>query len=159
MVAVQLLFFGCCFLDLWKIAHNIHMLFSSRFFSMHFVIVQLVYPYSSIDTAIAWKESHFIWSEISDFHKIDNVSTEVHAFARHILTLLSVDEILIPRYGKWSTNFSDWPLKVEMVPYCLKDINSVLFAFTLRLNSRVVCSSLWLGVWLSWYIREELKVI
>ena len=42
----------------------------------------------------AWKKSHFI---SSDFHMIDNLSIIIHAFSMHLLTLLSVDEILLSK--------------------------------------------------------------
>ena len=46
------------------------------------------YPYSSIDTATAWKKSRFTLSDRSDFHMIDDLSIAVNTFARHILTYL-----------------------------------------------------------------------
>ena len=83
-----------------------------------------------------------------DFH-IDNLSIAIHAFLMCSLTSLSVDEILLPRYVNWSTNFRGLPLQMEMTPLCLKCINS-LFAFMLRpfaacskLGSR---DSAWAGV-------------
>ena len=60
---------------------------------------------------------------------IDNLFA-VHAFPMHILTLLSVDEML-SRYVNWSTNFRGLSLKAEMAP-CLKCMTSILFAFMLR---------------------------
>ena len=47
---------------------------------------------SRIDTAKAWKKSHFI---ISNFYIIYNLSIAVHAFIRLLVNLLSVDEILL----------------------------------------------------------------
>ena len=44
----------------------------------------------------------FIFSKSSDFRTIDNLSVAVHAFPIKMLTWLSVDEILQPRYGKWA---------------------------------------------------------
>ena len=55
---------------------------------------------------------------------IDDQSA-AHAFTRHILTSLSVDKILLPRYVNLSTNFSGLPVKVEIAP-CLKHMNFVL---------------------------------
>ena len=46
--------------------------------------------------ATAWKKYGFILSEKSDFHMVDNLSIEVHAFLIHMLISLSVDEILLP---------------------------------------------------------------
>ena len=77
------------------------------------------------------KKPSFVLSERSDFHMIDNLSIAVHAFVWCILTSLSVNEILLPRYVNWSTSFRGFPLKVEIASSCLKHINSVLFTFTL----------------------------
>ena len=59
----------------------------------------------------------------------DNLSIAVHAFPMHMLTSLSVDEILLLRCVNRSTNFRGLPLKVEMAPH-LKHMNYVLFVFT-----------------------------
>ena len=41
-------------------------------------------------------------------------------FPLHMLTLFSVDEILLPRYLNWSTNCSVFPFNMEIVPSYLK---------------------------------------
>ena len=46
-----------------------------------------------------------------------------------MLTLLSVDKILLPKYVKESNNFRGLPLNVEMTPSCLKHRNFVLSVF------------------------------
>ena len=61
---------------------------------------------------------------------IDNLSMAVHALGRRILTSLSIDETLLPRYVKLSTNFRGSLLRVDMAPSCLN--NSILLAFTWR---------------------------
>ena len=48
--------------------------------------------------ATAWKKSCFILSQRSDFHMINSLSIWVCAFLMQMLTSLSVDEILLPRY-------------------------------------------------------------
>ena len=73
-----------------------------------------------------WKNSHLISSERSNLHVINNLSITVYAFPLHILTLLSLDEILLPRYVKWCTNFKGLPFNGEMAPSCLQHMNSVL---------------------------------
>ena len=55
------------------------------------------------------------------------LSIAVYAFVVRTLTSLSVDEILLPKYINWSTNFRDLPLRTEMAP-CFKHKNSVLFS-------------------------------
>ena len=47
---------------------------------------------------IAWKNSHFILSGRSEFCMVINLSVVVSALPMHMLILLSVDEILLPRY-------------------------------------------------------------
>ena len=73
-------FVGCCLQDLFNIACNILVLLPSSFFSIRLVSVQIVHPYSSIDTTAAWKKLRFILSMRSDFHMIDSLSIAVHAF-------------------------------------------------------------------------------
>ena len=77
---------------------------------------QVVHPYSSTDMATAWKNSHFISLDGLNLHIIDNLSIAVYALPMYILTLLSVDGILLPRYVNWSTNFRGLPFYVEMAP-------------------------------------------
>ena len=88
-------FVRCCFQDWFKTAFSCS--FHLVFFSMHFVCMQEMHPYSGIDIATAWKKSDFISLERSDFYMMDNLSVAVHAFARHMLLSLSVDEILLLR--------------------------------------------------------------
>ena len=47
---------------------------------------------------------------------IDNLLVAAHAFPMCMVTLFSVDEILLPRYSNWSTNSSDLPFDKEMFP-------------------------------------------
>ena len=58
--------------------------------------------------------------DVSDFHSIDNPLIAVHAFAHRMLTLLSVDEILLPRYVNCSINFNGLSPRVEVTPFLLK---------------------------------------
>ena len=67
------------------------------FFSSCLVSVQVVHPYSSIDTTAAWKKLCFILSVRSDFHMIDSLSIAVHAFVSRVSMSFSVDERLLPR--------------------------------------------------------------
>ena len=98
-------FVGCCFQDLFRTARNILVLFPSSFFFAYFVSVRVVHPYSSTDTATAWKTILVNISKRSDFHIIDNLSIVVHAFTRRMLTSLSVGEILLLRFVKLLVNF------------------------------------------------------
>ena len=83
-----------------------------------------------MDTDTAWKKLCFI-SYSLNFHLIDNQSVAIHTLAWYMLISLSVDEILLPKYVKWSTHFRGLPLWVEMFPSCYKYAYSVLFAFIL----------------------------
>ena len=51
--------------------------FFSSFFSSRLVSVQVVHPYSSIDTTAAGKKLRFILLVRSDFHMIDSLSIAV----------------------------------------------------------------------------------
>ena len=51
---------GCCRQDLFNIARSILVQLSSSFFSSRLVSVQVVHPYSSIDTTTAWKKLRYI---------------------------------------------------------------------------------------------------
>ena len=82
--------------------------------SIHFISVHVAHPYSRIDTTAAWKKLYFILLDRLDFQVITNLLIAVHAFARQILTSLSVDEALLPRYVNLSTNFRELPFRVEM---------------------------------------------
>ena len=93
-------FVSFCFQYLFQTAHGILVQFPFILFSKHFIKVQVVQPYNSTDTAIAWKNSRFISSDWSDFHMVDNLSMAVHAFPKLMLTLLLVDKILLLRYVK-----------------------------------------------------------
>ena len=108
---------------------------------MHFVGIHVVNPYSSIDTATAWKKFRFILSDRSDLYMTDNLLIAFYAFTRHILKSLSVDEILLMRYVNLTTNFRGLPLRVEMVPSCL--INALCFVFMWRPMPLAVYSGLY----------------
>ena len=69
---------------------------------------------------VVWKKSCFTLPVRFNFHMINNLSIAFHTFARRILILFSVDEILLPRYVNWATTFRGLPLRAEMVPFCLK---------------------------------------
>ena len=62
----------------------------------------------------------------------DNLFVADHAFPIRVLTSLSVDEILLPRYVNCSTGLRGLPLSVDMSPFLLKHMNSVLSEFTYR---------------------------
>ena len=87
-------FGGCCFQELFNIARSILVQLLSSFFSIRFVSLHVVLPYSR------------------------NIA--VLAFASHILMSFSVDETLIPREVNLSTSFRDPPLSAEISPFWLK---------------------------------------
>ena len=60
-----------------------------------------MYPYSSTDMATAWKNSCFVLSEIKFPYGL-LPSIVIYALLMCMLTLLSVDEILLLRYMNWS---------------------------------------------------------
>ena len=60
---------------------------------------------------------------------IENLLMAFQAFARHMLTFISVDEKFLPRYVNWTTNFKGLPFRVVMAAFYLKLMNSVLLTF------------------------------
>ena len=155
-MAVELFFRGVLLPRLF----NIEFLYSSclSFSLMRFVSVSMVHPWGSIDITTAWKKSRFILSNRSDFHMIDGILIAVHFFVRYILTSLSVDETLLPRYVNLSTNFRGPPFRVEMAFSQLKHICSVLFAFMWRLMPLTPCSRLCSedSAWVSVFARNAM---
>ncbi len=86
------------FLDVTlDLSNNSYKPFMSSFFSICFVSIHVVHPYSSIDTTTAWKKLRFILSVWSDFHIIDSLLIAVHAFVNLVSMSFSVDETLLPR--------------------------------------------------------------
>ena len=87
---------GCCRQDLFNIARSILVQLPSSLFSSRFLSVQVVHPYSSIDTNAAWKKLPFILSVRSDIHMIDSLSIAVHAF---------INRVSMSFFGWWDTAF------------------------------------------------------
>ena len=87
---------------------------------------------------------------------ISNLSIAFLAIAKHMLTSLSVDEILLMRYVNWSTNFRGLPLKVEMAPSSIEHIISVLYSFSWRPMYSTACSRLcsWNSAWVGVFERR-----
>ena len=88
------LFVGSCLQDLFNIARSILVQLPSSFFSIRFVSVYVVHPYSSIETTAAWKKLRFILSVRSDVLMTDSRSVAVYAFVSRVSMSFSVDEIL-----------------------------------------------------------------
>ena len=126
-----------------RAACNILVQFPSSFFFS----IQVVQPYSSTDTATAWKNCCFILSVRLDFYMVINLSLAIHTLPMHILTSLSADEILWSRYTNSSTYFRGLLISKEMAPSFLKHLNSIWSEFMLRLMPLAAYSKLWkLGV-------------
>ena len=94
----------CCRQDLFNIALNILVYLPSNFFFSRLVSIQLVHPYSSIDTTSAWKKLRFILSVRSDFHMIESLLIAVHAFVSCVSMSFSVDETLLSMSVNLSTS-------------------------------------------------------
>ena len=90
-------FVGCCQQDLFNMARIIVVHLSSSLFSIRFVSVDMVHPYSSMDTTAAWKKLCFILSEWFDFHMTNSIYIAEHAFASNELMSFLVDETLLMR--------------------------------------------------------------
>ena len=61
--------------------------------------------YTIVVTQIQCRRICFILSERSDFHIVVRLEITVYALSMQMLTLLSVDEILLPKCMNWSINF------------------------------------------------------
>ena len=134
-MAVQLLFRGM--LPPGSVQHSSYhsCAVPVSFFSIRFVSVYVVHPYSSIDKTAAWKKFRFNLSDRSDLHIIDSLSIAVHTFARRILTSLSVDETLLPRNGNLSTNFRWRPFRMEISPR-LKHVETSASCYLLQIMQK-----------------------
>ena len=152
-------FVWCCFQDLFNIAHNILVHFPSSLFSIRFVSVHEVHPYSSIDTAAVWKKFRFNLVDRSGFHMIDGLSIVVHDFVKCILTSLSVKEMLLPKYVKLSSNIREMPFSVDMSLSWLKRMYSVLSAFTWKPRPPAACFRLfsWDSAWVGVFARSTVR--
>ena len=83
---------------LWGAATRI----SSKQYAVSLCSSKLASPNTSLNSSIVliWlqlKNSSFILPKRLDFHMVNNLLITVHAFPLHMLTFLSVDEILLPR--------------------------------------------------------------
>ena len=90
---------------------------------------------------------------------INNLLIAIHVFPMHILTSLSVDEILLQRYVNNSINFRDLPFNMEIALSFLKHMNSVLSEFTLRSMPLATCSRLCIRFGLGRYNCEKYMII
>ena len=124
--------YSCCFVgyviqNLFKTPRSIIKQFPSSFFYGSFSKVYVVQPYSSTEMATALKNPRFISLGRSDFHIVDDLTIAVYAFHVRMLTLLSVNAILLTRYVKWSIGLQGLPFNVLMAPSSLKHFYSFLF--------------------------------
>ena len=72
-------------------------------------------------TATAWKIYDLILKVMSFFHIVDDKSALVHMFAS-----FSVDEIMLPKYVNYFSNFRVLPFSVELAPFhleCMKPMS------------------------------------
>ena len=156
LVAIQLLFCGVLFPGFVPDREQ-HFLWCSHlaFYRCVLFIVDEVHPYSSTPTAAACKKSRFVLSDRSDFRMIDSLLIASPAFTKCMLTSFSVDEMLLPKYRNWFTNFRGLHLRVEVAPFGLEHMYSVLFAFTYRPTRRSLLESCtWMS--LCWPISKVL---
>ena len=91
-------FVGCCFQDLFKTAHNILVYFPSSIFSMNFVSIHVVHPYSRIYTAIATS-----WKNLILLNWIDQTYTHTHTHTHtHIYIYIYI-------YILWRDTLTPYP--------------------------------------------------
>ena len=91
--------------------------------SCYFVGLQ---SYNFTDKATARKNSHFISSQRSYFHMVDNLSIAVHAFPMCRSISLSIAELLLPKYMNWFTDFTGLTSNEKLAPFGLKHMTVYL---------------------------------
>ena len=125
---------GCCYQDSFKTdvapLCGSYLAFSSSVFL------------KSNHIAATWKNSCFISSDRLDFNVIDNVFIAIYAFPIRIFSSISVNEILLPRYVKWLASFIGLPFHMEISPFCLKHMDSVVFKFASKPMLLATCNRL-----------------
>ena len=104
---------------------------------MSVVRVYVQHPYTRMNTNMVWKKSRVILTDRLDFQVIDSHLVAFQDFTMRLLTSFSEDDVLLPRYMNWSTDY-----KVEMNPFCLKRMNLVLLVFTQKQMPPAVFSRL-----------------
>ena len=110
-------------------------------FSLRALLKSMQGNHTIVPTWLQLGRIPILFSQRVNFHIVNKLSIAVHAFLMHILTSLSVDEILLPSYAKWSTDFQGLLFNV-MAPSSLKHTKSVLFEFTWRPTPLAACSRL-----------------
>ena len=78
------------------------------------------------------KEFPFIFYQTSDFYLVDNQPIVVHPSSMRMLTSLSLDEIILPKYVKILTNFRALSFEDYIVTSRLIHMNLLLSNFTKR---------------------------
>ena len=84
-------FVGCGFQDLFITTHSILVQLSSSFFSIRFVSVHVVHPYSSMDTTADGKNC-VLFYQTSLTSTFNSPLIAVHTFTSHVLMSFLVDE-------------------------------------------------------------------
>ena len=79
--------YSCCFKDLFYMTLSILVELAFSFFSRLLISVQLVHPYSSMDTTAALKKTRFILSDRSDFYVTDTLLITVYALTNRVLVI------------------------------------------------------------------------
>ena len=130
----------CCFQDLFKLVCSILVQFPSSV-SLCVLLASMWYINAVVLTQPQLEISPYNF--IRDKTSIWSITFWLQFMHSCIFTSLSVDVALLPMHVILFTNFRRSPLRVEITPSNLKDIGSILFAFTWNPMSPVVCSRLW----------------
>ena len=85
---------------------------------------------------------------------INNLSIAIHAFAMRMFTLLSINKLLLPRFGNWSNNFIGLPLKVEITPH-LKHELCFIYVHIEAKASCCLFQTMQLGYVFGWCIYDK----
>ena len=136
--------YSCCFVGLPGLIQKQHEIL---LYSFHIAFSPSIFLNSKRcnHTRVLTRLQFFIFAERSEFHVVVNLSIAIHTLPMCIMTSLSVNEILLPRYMSWSSNLWGSSFNEEMASSCLKPNNSVLSEFTKRPMPLAVCSRLCRG--------------
>ena len=124
-------FVRCCFQLFFKLALSILVCNLSSILAIHFLSVILMHPCSSIYSVTVYENSPLISLDWSCFQMIDNLTIETYTIGRRLFISLSIDEMLLLLYVNCLTNFKVCYLKWRLLHFCLRHMNSSIFAFTM----------------------------
>ena len=119
---------------LWGVASRICLIYLVAFLFHSYLVSSLCvlstsmwYIHKVVLNKLLLERNHVLFYRIEDMFDCQSIAVSVSA--RRMLTSLSVDEIMLPKYANFSINFRGLPLRLKMAPR-LKLTSNIFFAFT-----------------------------